>query len=249
MKGSLVLLFLMAPTLASGQPNPEPADCSEVTDVSDVTDNVSEVTDIVSGMYPIFPAGHGSEIPVFCDMETDNGGWTVITSRMDGELNFYRPWDHYKVGFGMPTSEYWIGLDNIYYLTSSKQYELRVVLEDFEGKSVFARYGSFAVGDESSGYQLTVGDFTDGGAGDAMTYHNQMKFTTLDRDNDLLDKENCARKYLGAFWYNKCHTANPNGVYRWGADGTLFAVGVSWYPWKGHDYSLKSFIMMIRPVQ
>lgn len=82
-----------------------------------------------------------------------------------------------------------------------------------------------------------------------MTYHNQMKFTTLDRDNDLLDKENCARKYLGAFWYNKSHTANPNGVYRWGADGTLFAVGVSWQPWKGQDYSLKSFIMMIRPVQ
>ncbi|XP_056907869.1 microfibril-associated glycoprotein 4-like [Takifugu flavidus] len=247
MKGSLVFLFLMAPTLASGQPNPEPADCSEVTDVSDLTDNDSEV--IVSGLYPIFPAGHGSEMLVFCDMETDNGGWTVITSRMDGELNFYRPWDHYKVGFGMPDSEYWIGLDNIYYLTSSKQYELLVVLEDFEGKTVYARYGSFAVGDESSGYQLTVGDFTDGGAGDAMTYHNQMKFTTLDRDNDLLDKENCARKYLGAFWYNKCHTANPNGVYRWGADGTLFAVGVSWQPWKGQDYSLKSFIMMIRPVQ
>uniref|UniRef100_A0A674N913 Microfibril-associated glycoprotein 4-like n=1 Tax=Takifugu rubripes TaxID=31033 RepID=A0A674N913_TAKRU len=223
LQGSLVLLFLMAPTLASGQPNPEPADCSEVTER-------------FSGTYPIYPAGEMSEM-------------MVISRKLDGTVNFYRPWNHYKVGFGMPTSEYWIGLDNIYYLTSNKQYELRVVLEDYEGKSVFARYGSFAVGDESSGYQLTVGDFTDGGAGDALVNHNQMKFTTLDRDNDLLDKENCARKYLGAFWYNKCHTANPNGVYRWGADGTLFAVGVSWQPWKGHDYSLKSFIMMIRPVQ
>lgn len=35
----------------------------------------------------------------------------------------------------------------------------------------------------------------------------------------------------------------------WGADGTLFAVGVSWSSWKGHDYSLKSISMKIRPVQ
>lgn len=59
----------------------------------------------------------------------------------------------------------WVGLDNIHYLTSKKHYELLVVLEDFEGNSVFAHYGSFAVGDESSGYELNVGDFTDGGAG------------------------------------------------------------------------------------
>lgn len=75
-----------------------------------------------------------------------------------------------------------------------------------------------------------------------------MKFTTLDKDQDTWS-DNCARKFLGAFWYSDCHSTNPNGVYRWGADGTLFAVGVSWYPWKGHDYSLKSFSMKIRPVQ
>lgn len=85
--------------------------------------------------------------------------------------------------------------------------------------------------------------------GDALTYHNQMKFTTLDRDNDLLNDWNCARKFLGAFWYKECHTTNPNGVYRWGADGTIFAVGVTWMTWKGQNYSLKSYIMMIRPVQ
>lgn len=84
--------------------------------------------------------------------------------------------------------------------------------------------------------------------GDALSSHNKMKFTTWDRDNDLYGK-NCAKEFLGAFWYNKCHETNPNGVYRWGADGTLFAVGVSWHPWKGHDYSLKKYIMMIRPVQ
>lgn len=58
-----------------------------------------------------------------------------------------------------------VGLDNLHYITSSKNYELRVVLEDFTGKSVFANYSSFSVGDECSGFELTVGDFTDGGAG------------------------------------------------------------------------------------
>ncbi|CAF92959.1 unnamed protein product, partial [Tetraodon nigroviridis] len=122
-------------------------------------------------------------------------------ARLDGTVNFYRPWNQYKVGFGSPLSEHWIGLDNLHYMTSNKKYELRVVLEDFDGKTAFANYGSFSVGDECSGYQLTVDGFSDGGAGDGLSSHNQMKFTTLDRDNDLYDK-NCARLFLGAFWYN-----------------------------------------------
>ncbi|CAF92004.1 unnamed protein product, partial [Tetraodon nigroviridis] len=64
-----------------------------------------------------------------------------------------------------PLSEHWIGLDNLHYMTSNKKYKLRVVLEDFDGNTVFANYGSFSVGDECSGFQLTVGGFTDGGAG------------------------------------------------------------------------------------
>lgn len=87
----------------------------------------------------------------------------------------------------------------------------------------------------------------DASAGDALAFHNAMKFTTLDRDNDLNDY-NCARKFLGAFWYNKCYHTNPNGVYKWGADATVFGVGVSWKAWKGYNYSLKTYIMMIRPV-
>uniref|UniRef100_H3CF03 Microfibril associated protein 4 n=1 Tax=Tetraodon nigroviridis TaxID=99883 RepID=H3CF03_TETNG len=232
---SLVLLLLMTPILASGHLVSMPADCSEIHHSP-------------SGEYTIFPAGERSAVLVKCDMDTDQGGWTVISARTDGTVNFYRPWNQYKIGFGSPLSEHWIGLNNLHYMTNNKKYELRVVLEDFDGKTVFANYGSFSVGDECSGYQLTVGGFTDGGAGDALSHHNQMKFTTLDRDNDLYEN-NCAKEFLGAFWYNSCHHTNPNGVYRWGVDGTLYAVGVIWHPWKGHAYSLKKYIMMIRPVQ
>uniref|UniRef100_A0A7N6A1P8 Fibrinogen C-terminal domain-containing protein n=1 Tax=Anabas testudineus TaxID=64144 RepID=A0A7N6A1P8_ANATE len=171
----------------------------------------------------------------YCDMDSSGGGWTVFQRRMDGTVNFYRPWDYYKFGFGDPAGEYYLGLDNIHYLTKQRHYGLRVNMQDFNGN-------------KCNGYKLQVSEFINGGAGDALTYHNGQKFSTFDKDQDP-DSRNCARLYLGAFWYNECHNANPTEVYHWGADGTIFAVGVSWYQWKGHDYFLKSISMKIRPVQ
>uniref|UniRef100_A0A8C9YI36 Fibrinogen C-terminal domain-containing protein n=1 Tax=Sander lucioperca TaxID=283035 RepID=A0A8C9YI36_SANLU len=167
-------------------------------------------------------------------MTSEGGRWTVIQGRMDGTVNFYRGWDQYKTGFGDPAGEYWLGLDNIRYLTNNRK--------------MFARYSSFSVGAECDGFMLTVSGFTNGGAGDSLSFHNGMKFTTFDKDQDTYAAGNCARLYLGAFWYAACHYANPNGVYRWGADNTIYAVGVDWFQWKGHDYSLKTISMKVRPV-
>lgn len=33
----------------------------------------------------------------------------VIQRRMDGMVNFYRPWEAYKDGFGDRSGEYWLG--------------------------------------------------------------------------------------------------------------------------------------------
>ncbi|XP_016386167.1 microfibril-associated glycoprotein 4-like, partial [Sinocyclocheilus rhinocerous] len=91
----------------------------------------------VSGIYSIYPAG---DIPVwvYCEMISDGkvedkGGWTVIQRRMDGSVNFYRPWKQYKRGFGNVEGEYWLGLENMYQLTRNNKYMLRVDLEDFQG--------------------------------------------------------------------------------------------------------------------
>ncbi|KAH8318344.1 hypothetical protein KR074_011301, partial [Drosophila pseudoananassae] len=43
-----------------------------------------------------------------------------------------------------------------------------------------------------------------GTAADAMGVHRNMKFTIYDNDNDN-SKDNCAARYTGAWWYNKCH--------------------------------------------
>ncbi|CAM4459236.1 unnamed protein product [Leuciscus chuanchicus] len=219
-----------------------PADCSDVY----------KAGESVSGIYSIYPAG---DIPlwVYCHMvsdgkDEDNGGWTVIQRRMDGRVNFYRPWNQYKRGFGATEGEYWLGLENMYQLTRNRKYMLRVDLEDFEGRKGFALYSSFSVGPESDGYKLHVSGFTDGGAGDSLSSHNDQKFSTFDKDQDTYG-DNCAKEYLGAFWYKFCLNANPNGVYLWGEDETHFSIGVVWSSWKNSfTVSMKSISMKIKRV-
>ena len=50
-------------------------------------------------------------IRVFCDMETNGGGWTVFLNRQNvaKKESFKRTWDEYQVGFGNSTGEYWMG--------------------------------------------------------------------------------------------------------------------------------------------
>ncbi|XP_038591614.1 microfibril-associated glycoprotein 4-like isoform X1 [Micropterus salmoides] len=240
MKLVSVVFLLLAPLLSSCQQLVLPLDCSDI---------YNHDRSRPSGVYTIYPIGATSAVQVYCDMDSLGGRWTVFQRRMDGTVNFYRGWDQYKLGFGSAAGEYWLGLEPLFHLTLRKKYELLVDMEDFSGNKAFARYSSFSIDPESYGYRLHVSGFSNGGAGDAMIFHNGQKFTTFDKDQDPCSTGNCARTYLGAFWYAIGHYTNPNGVYRWGADGTLFAVGVSWYPFKGNDYSLKTISMKIRPVQ
>ncbi|KAF1373402.1 hypothetical protein PFLUV_G00238490 [Perca fluviatilis] len=239
MKLVSVVLVLLAPLLTSCQKLVLPVDCSNIYN----NDNSRP-----SGVYTIYPIGATSAVQVYCDMDSEGGRWTVFQRRMDGTINFYRGWDQYKTGFGSAAGEYWLGLESLYHLALRNKYELLVDMEDFEGNKAFARYSSFSIDPESYGYTLHVSGFINGGAGDSLATHNGQKFSTFDKDQDN-NGGNCARLRMGAFWYNNCNYANPNGVYHWGADKTFFAVGVEWYHWKGVDYSLKTISMKVRPVQ
>ncbi|KAJ8384660.1 hypothetical protein AAFF_G00199920 [Aldrovandia affinis] len=151
-----VLLALLLP-LAVRSLMFQPLDCA------DIYNDGSQPSDV----YRIYPAGSLSPVYVFCDMDTDGGKWTVIQRRMDGTVNFYRGWDQYKSGFGNIPGEYWLGLETLHLLTLRKRYELRVDMEDFEGREVHAEYSSFfSVGPERKWYMLHVSGFIDGGAGE-----------------------------------------------------------------------------------
>ncbi|XP_076105750.1 ryncolin-1-like [Mytilus galloprovincialis] len=61
-----------------------------------------------SGVYRIHPTA-STKFKVYCEMETDDGGWTVIQSRLDGSTNFYKGWTAYEDGFGNLEHEFWLG--------------------------------------------------------------------------------------------------------------------------------------------
>ena len=75
-------------------------------------------------------------------------------------MDFYRPWDDYKRGFGNLNGEFWLGLDKIHRLTVSGSYKLRVDVEDLHGSTAFAEYNSFAVTSERVKYKLSLGSYS-----------------------------------------------------------------------------------------
>ncbi|KAL5518041.1 hypothetical protein EMCRGX_G003709 [Ephydatia muelleri] len=202
-----------------------------------------------NGVYRIRPDRDEFAFEVYCDMTTDGGGWTVFQRRKDGSQNFYLPWSNYVVGFGNIYGEYFLGLENIHRLTQKFPSELRVELVEWSGSKRYATYSSFGVGDSASKYTLTVSGYS-GNAGDSMSYHNGMKFSTYDQDNDMAN-ENCAQSYKGAWWYKYCHESNLNGAYLGtpANGGTIpsYADGVIWLHLKdSHYYSVKGDVMMVR---
>nr|XP_028690199.1 ficolin-2 isoform X2 [Macaca mulatta] len=184
-------------------------------------------------------------LTVLCDMDTDGGGWTIFQRRVDGSVDFYRDWAAYKQGFGSRLGEFWLGNDNIHALTAQGTSELRVDLVDFEDNHQFAKYRSFKVADEKKKYNLVLGAFVEGSAGDSLTSHNNHSFSTKDQDNDL-STGNCAVMYQGAWWYRTCHVSNLNGRYLRGAHDS-FANGINWKSGKGYNYSYKVSEMKVRP--
>ena len=193
-------------------------------------------------MYSVNPDGKGF-FNVYCDMSTDGGGWTVFQRRQDGTVDFYRGWNDYKSGFGRLTAEFWLGNDKIHRLTAARPSSLRVELEDWNGVRVYAKYGKFNIGDEQAKYRLEVGSYS-GTAGDSLAYHNNMAFSTKDRDDDR-SGGNCAVSYTGAWWYNTCHYSNLNGKYLGNVKGN--GKGVDWWHFKQHSLSLKFTEMKLRP--
>ncbi|XP_059213828.1 angiopoietin-related protein 2-like [Centropristis striata] len=199
-----------------------------------------------SGMYLLKLLKGNRFMQVWCDQRHDPGGWTVIQRRQDGSVNFFRNWETYKQGFGNIDGEYWLGLENIYWLTNQGTYKLLVTLEDWSGRKTFAEYASFRVESESDFYRLQVGQYH-GNAGDSLTWQNGKQFTTLDNDHDVYSG-NCAHYQKGGWWYNACAHSNLNGVwYRGGHYRSRYQDGVYWAEFRGTAYSLKKVTMMIRP--
>ncbi|XP_056431764.1 fibrinogen beta chain [Gadus chalcogrammus] len=218
---------------------------------------------------------------VFCDQTTKDGGWLLIQNRMDGSVGFGRRWDDYRRGFGNVAfdvgkghcetpGEYWLGNEHVSQLTNMGPTEVLFEMEDWSQNKVHAMYSKFTIQSESSNYLMSVDGYS-GTAGNTleqgatelygenrtMTIHNGMMFSTFDRDNDKWipgdSSKQCSMEDGGGWWYNRCHSANPNGRYYMGGAYTSRMAkhgtddGMVWMNWKGSWFSLKTMSMKIRP--
>uniref|UniRef100_A0A8C3UBZ6 Tenascin XB n=1 Tax=Catharus ustulatus TaxID=91951 RepID=A0A8C3UBZ6_CATUS len=204
-------------------PHPHPRDCAE---------------EQLNGPGPsretlIFLRGDPARpLRVFCDMETDGGGWLVFQRRQDGGTDFWRGWESYARGFGNISGEFWLGNEALHELTAATPMELRIDLRTARD-SAFAIYRDFTVGSAEERYRLRVGAFS-GTAGDALSYHSGSPFSTRDRDS---------RDPRDPWWYRNCHYANLNGRYGTPRDHQ----GIHWFPWKGFNVSIPFTEMKLRP--
>uniref|UniRef100_H2YMB6 Tenascin-R n=1 Tax=Ciona savignyi TaxID=51511 RepID=H2YMB6_CIOSA len=207
----------------------QPKDCVQVSLNGEKSDDV----------YEIFPY-NGIKLKVFCDLTTDGGGWIVFQRRRDGSVSFDRSWEDYTTGFGNLTSEFWIGLQTLHELTTAMDapQSLRIDLHHGDDKS-YAAYHNFSISNSDDRFVLSASNYS-GTAGDSLSYHYGMKFTTYDSDNDEATR-NCAKEYKGAWWFKNCHRSSLNGQL------TFILQGVNWYTWGGFTRSIDFVEMKIRP--
>ncbi|EDO32335.1 predicted protein [Nematostella vectensis] len=195
-------------------------------------------------MYHVDPDGKGS-FSVYCDMSSGGGGWTLLQRRLDDSLSFNNDWQSYKNGFGDLLVNFWLGNDNIHRLASLNMV-LVVTVRDWSDNTANATYSEFGVSDELGNYTLTARRYS-GSAGDSLSSHDGMKFTTRDEDNDEEAYSNCAVRFGGGWWYKGCvDGCNLNGNYIGNARQTDGVIWRGFTP--GVWQSLKYSDMKIRPV-
>ena len=86
--------------------------------------------------------------------------------------------------------------------------------------------------------------YLESAAGDSLGYHNNMKFSTHDKDNDP-DSRNCANDFDGGWWFKECVESNLNGLYYHTNRTDRNGKGICWKKWKEWN-SLKKSEMKLR---
>ncbi|XP_053387986.1 angiopoietin-2-like isoform X1 [Mercenaria mercenaria] len=180
---------------------------------TDCYDVLNKENNAGSGVYSVNLWKSKRTIKVYCDMNTDNGGWTVFQYRFNGSVDFYRNFSEYETGFGNLETEFWLGLKSVKEMASQGKTELRLDLTAADGTTAYETFQNFYL-DEGPNYTLHI-DHGTGTAGDShgLSYNNGHHFSTYDADRDGISSKHCAVKDHGGWWYAKCAFANLNGEY------------------------------------
>lgn len=191
-----------------------------------------------SGVYVVSPG-----IRAYCSMGLLEHGWTVILRRLDKSQDFLsKTYQEFIDGFGDFSENYFLGLDSIHQMTRTGTHKLYIGL-DYPAStglsSAFALYDSFSVGNNESGYKLSLGSYSsssDGpdstciAGGDPCVYHNGAAFSAKGSP-----KGHCGNSH-GPWWYSQC----DHPLYR----GCNY---MRWYTLHPNEEIL-NFVMAIRRV-
>ncbi|XP_041471276.1 angiopoietin-4-like [Lytechinus variegatus] len=164
----------------------------------------------ISGIYLIHPLGVDNPFHVYCDMETEGGGWTMFQRRLNplnrpNPVTFDRNTTSYKEGFGSVAGDHWLGNEKLHRLTLQGTYKLRVDITLIHTEEpVYAEYGQFSIGNDSSKYSLKISNHS-GSADDEMSFLSGLPFfnptwTVYCRGGWWRDFHSCTPAYF------------PNGV-------------------------------------
>lgn len=172
--------------------------------------------------YPLIDSPAYEPKLVYCDMNTQDGGWTVISASKRASLA-NKTYSDYVTGFGDPEAqEVWLGLEFIFQMTKEMNTSLRVDLHHCAGKrkpeqSTYCTYPEFKLLDGNEEYAVVIPYGCDG---TEVTYEEGWarwdgdvgpKFTAYDTD-----KSDCSAYYQGTGWWfdeeHHCGVANLNGV-------------------------------------
>ncbi|KAK3755113.1 hypothetical protein RRG08_041027 [Elysia crispata] len=172
--------------------------------------------------------------PFLCDLDAHGGYVIIIQRRVNGSTDFNKNWFDYERGFGSFDGDFWLGNRRLHAITSTGTFELRVEVK-YNGKEAYAEYDKFSVSGKKDKYRLHIGSYR-GTAGNSLQPYNGKRFSTKDSDNDGRNDTNCAEKYCGGWWFDRCCEPNLNG--KW-------ATNLAWHTFTGSG-SATSTSMKIR---
>ncbi|CAF1499970.1 unnamed protein product [Adineta ricciae] len=198
---------------------------------------------------------------VFCpisSIDNEDEQWLVIQDRQTNHISFNRTWLEYQRGFGnvQDRIDFWIGNENLYWLTNNFPCRLKIELTDWHNETRKAIYEIFYISNQNDDYRLQI----DGYSGNMEVFnrfdsfsrwHNNAPFSTY--DHYTTNTINCPHLHGGSgWWYHSggdCAHVHLNGFLPTHTDGLVpFNTGILWVGWKAdRHYSYQHVQMAVQP--